>query len=125
MAEIQIGEFAAPVKENPYTPAVKALADADAKLKETDPNKDASATIRAASQDVSKTARAFGDAANALGYTARRRLTLVGEDEVTTDEVKELAADTEVSLVFTLGPKQVRPGRPRKDAEGAPAKGKK
>lgn len=122
MSSAVIEDYKEPVKANAFAPVAQALLDA---------GEGKSVRITTTVAELARTQRAFGHAANALepAQTARRRDIKYGDNSVTHEDVQGLEDDAEVQLVFTLGPKQQRSGRPRKDAEpveeSAPAKGKK
>ena len=119
MAEAYIEDFKEAPKANAFAPLAEALYEA---------GEGKSIRIPTTVGERAKVRRAFGEAANSLSdpQTARLRQRFIGDKVVDEADLELSEDDVEITLVFTLGPKQVRPGRPRKDAaEAAPAKAKK
>lgn len=96
MAEkIEFGTFVAPEKVNPYTEVVEKLSAAE--------DENASVTITVPAKDADKRRLAFQRAANAIGKTARVRLTDDSAVKVTgkDDKGKDVLAG-DVKITFTL-----------------------
>jgi hypothetical protein len=93
--DIQIDDFTEEVKENPYTEHVKALNEA---------GEGKSLTLVVADKDVKKSKFKFGKAANAIGKTARIRVT-------------EPLGDGKTRIVFTLTEKHKPRRRKNTDAK--------
>ena len=110
MAEIEIVDYTPEVEANAFAPLIDALAAAGE-------GKSARVTITRA--ELNRTKRQVREAANAAGFTAKLRKTEDDADEGNRNE------DDTLVLVYTLGAKQNRPGRPRKDADTADAPAEK
>lgn len=112
MAEIEFGTFEAVEKVNPYAETVQKLADLN--------REDASVTITVPVHDEGKTKLAVQKAANAIGKTARIRLTdKSGVKNLGTDEDGNDILDGNVKIVFTLT-KRHNARRGSKPAEATP-----